>query len=90
VRTERHTGKIHEGSSISCEDRSLRGQSSRGDHEVMSASRAPLATYGHEQLRVGLGHADVVVNDGNGGEDVVEKCRPGIPRFALGQVNAHS
>ena len=84
---ERYTREIRESSLISGEDGSLRGQSGGCDHEVMSTPGPALLADANEQVRMGLGDVNVVVDHGNGCEDVVNKRQTTDPRLALGTLN---
>jgi hypothetical protein len=88
VPAQRHTREIRESSLISGEDGSLRGQSGGCDHEVMSTPGPTLVANDNEQVRMGLGDVNVVVDHGNGCEDVVKKRQTTDPRLALGKLNA--
>jgi len=87
VPAERHTREIRESSLISGEDGSLRGQSGGCDHEVMSTPGPALLADDNEQVRMGLGDVNVVVDHGNGCEDVVNKRQTADPRLTLGKLN---
>jgi hypothetical protein len=87
VPAERHTCEIRESSLISGEDSSLRGQSGGCDHEVMSTPGPTLLADDNEQVRMGLGDVNVVVDHGNVCEDVVEKRQAPDPRLTPGKLN---
>src|ERR1035437_5046341 len=54
----------------------------------MSTPGPTLVANDSEQVRMGLGDVNVVVDDGNGCEDVVKKRQTTDPCLALGKLNS--
>ena len=65
-------GEVDKGSSIRGQDGPLGSRGGGRNYEVVRTSRPALLPYGNQELGMGLGNVNVVVDHRDGGEDVVD------------------